>query len=150
MRNEDLKNAGVFWKFGVFLFALLVVIDQLSKYLAHNIFQNPVFAFSLPLPVWLIYVIYLLVVAGMVYYLLNNYQSLTVSAKAAWVFIFAGAASNIGERIVLGYVRDFIYITFYKWTGVYNLADGYIIVGIILLIIKSEIRISKSETNHKI
>jgi lipoprotein signal peptidase len=60
--------------------------------------------------------------------------------------IFAGAASNIGERILLGYVRDFIYISLYKWTGVYNAADGYIILGIVLLLIKSA---SVNDKNNK-
>ena len=55
-------------------------------------------------------------------------------AYFAWMLIFAGAASNIGERILLGYVRDFIYITFYKWTGVYNAADFYILIGIVILL----------------
>ena len=57
--------------------------------------------------------------------------------KMAWVLIFAGAFANVGERVILGYVRDFIYISFFRWTGVYNLADGYIILGVLFLVVPS-------------
>jgi lipoprotein signal peptidase len=43
--------------------------------------------------------------------------------------ILAGAVSNVGERTIFGFVRDWVYI----YTGVFNLADGYIILGIIIL-----------------
>jgi len=135
--QEFKKNATVFWPLGIFLFALFIFIDQISKYLAGKAYYNSAFAFSLPVPVWLMYIIYAIVVAAMVYYVFPNHRHFSFFTKLAWTLIFAGAASNIGERIILGYVRDFIYISFYKWTGVYNLADGYIILGIVLLLIKS-------------
>ena len=134
MQDGELKNAGVFWKFGVFLFALLIAADLLSKHFAKNIFRNYVFAFSIPLPEPLTYLVYAIVLAVMVYYLRKNYRLLSFLQKSAWLLIFTGAILNIGERIFLGYVRDFIYITFYKWTGIYNFADWYIIAGIIILL----------------
>lgn len=128
------KNAPVFWPTGIFLFIIFILADQFLKYFIGNAFRNSAFAFSLPVPTILIYLIYFVVVLGMVYYVQKNQKDFSVYSKLAWVLIFAGAASNIGERIFLGYVRDFIYISFYKWTGVYNVADGYIILGIIILL----------------
>ncbi|HYV33303.1 MAG TPA: signal peptidase II [Candidatus Limnocylindria bacterium] len=118
-----------------FLFLILVAFDQLVKNFANNIFKNSQFAFSLPVPIGLIYVIYICVLVAMVNYVLKNYRKFSLVAGLAWVLIFAGAISNIAERIFTGYVKDFIYITFMKWTGVYNLADFFIIAGIILLLI---------------
>lgn len=126
------KNAAVFLISGVFL--LLIIIDQLSKYFAKNLFLNYQFAFSLPVPPALMYFIYSLVLLAIIYHIAAHHHRLSFKAKLAWTFILAGASSNITERIILGYVRDFIYITFYKWTGVYNLADFFIIVGIIILL----------------
>ena len=114
----------------VFLFLVLVSADQLTKQFAKNIFPNANFAFSLPLPVWLMYVIYFLVLAGIAAYVKKNLRSLNPGQSLAWVCIFAGALSNVLERILLGYVRDWIYI----WTGVFNLADGFIILGIFILL----------------
>lgn len=150
MLNENFKkNASVFWPLGIFLFVLFIFADQIAKNLARRTFHNSAFAFSLPVPAGLIYAIYTVVVAGMAYYVFKNYKKFSLTANVAWVLIFAGAASNIGERIFLGYVRDFIYITFYKWTGVYNVADFYILIGILLLLInpKLEYRNSKQSPN---
>jgi lipoprotein signal peptidase len=118
-------------------FLALIIADQLIKHFIARRFLNYNFAFSLPAPVFLIYTIYAVVIAGMIYYVLKNYRQFSFLTKFAWTMIFAGAASNIGERILLGYVRDFIYISLYKWTGVYNAADGYIIAGIIILLLLS-------------
>ncbi len=135
MPNSELTSpSSRFWQRGAFLFAALVLADQMAKLFAHSVFKNSKFAFSLPLPIALIYFIYGLVLLGMIIYTVGDYKSFSETTKTAWVFIFAGAVSNIGERIILGYVRDFIYISFYRWTGIYNLADGYIILGILLLL----------------
>jgi len=120
---------------GVFLFVLLVSIDQVVKSLIRQPFRNYRFAFSIPIPENLIYLIYGLVLIGIFFYLYKNFFSLSRLSKIAWILILAGALSNVGERLVLGYVRDFIYIHFYIWTGIYNLADFYIIFAIIILLV---------------
>lgn len=146
MQNKELKkNAPFFWLRGIFLFVLLIIVDQLAKDKASPVFKNAAFAFSLPVPIKLIYFIYAVVIAGMTYYVAKNFKTFSLAASCAWVLIFAGAVSNILERIYLGYVRDFIFITFYKWTGVYNLADGYIIAGVILLLLSSARFIDKND-----
>ena len=135
---NSLKNGKTKFCFFVFLFVFLIAIDQIAKYLISRQFYNSAFAFSLPVPITLIYLIYVLVLFGIVYYLVKNYRRLLFMHQLAWLMILAGAASNIGERILLGYVRDFIYITFYHWVGIYNLADGYIIIGILILFLPSK------------
>lgn len=133
--NIKLKNESPKYFAFVFLFISLILFDQIVKYFAHNIFRNFAFAFSLPLPTWFMYSIYAVVILSMTYYIVKSYQNFSVLNKVAWILIFAGAISNIVERIFFGFVRDFIYITFFKWTGVYNMADGFIILGIIILIL---------------
>jgi signal peptidase II len=136
---------------GSFVFILggiiLIVIDQLVKYIAfknpqwevlrfleplarQENFRNYLFAFSLPIPQWLIFIVYGAVLYLIFQYLSRQYYSLNRNEKIAWVLVVAGALSNIGERIILGYVRDFIYIA----TGIFNIADLYILLGIIVLV----------------
>jgi lipoprotein signal peptidase len=112
-----------------------VAIDQLVKFLVPNPFKNYFFAFSLPVPTVIMYGIYFVVLSASIVWAEKHWRGETNLFKLAWVLIFAGAFANVGERIILGYVRDFIYISFFRWTGVYNLADGYIILGIIILIL---------------
>jgi len=122
-----------FLKSGVF-FVLLILLDQLTKRLANNTYLNFNFAFSFKLPVWLIFSIYLFVLLVMINYCRKNYHKFSIVSWLAWTLIFAGAASNVFERAILGSVRDFIYVHLGNLTGIYNLADSYIILGIVILI----------------
>jgi lipoprotein signal peptidase len=110
----------------------------LSKYIAAKaaaIFRNYNFAFSVTLPVWLMYVYYFLILIVIGWYVRSRYRTFSGQEKIAWVLISAGALSNIGERLVLGYVRDFIYFG----SGVFNIADFYILLGIGLLLFRPKI-----------
>lgn len=113
-----------------FVFLFLIGLDQAAKFFSTNIYRNYNFAFSLPVPTAAMYLIYFSAVGAIVFYLAKNFLVLPQLAVVSWVLILAGAASNIGERLVLGYVRDFIYIL----NGIFNLADAYIILGAIILI----------------
>jgi signal peptidase II len=144
---EKQKNARMDFCWGVFLL-VGIFLDQLSKYIIFEIvvkdrlpknigvylFQNFNFAFSLPLSKVFIYLIYFFVLVGIGFYLKKNFFTLPSISKVAWVFILAGAISNIGERIYFGYVRDFIYL----FSGIFNLADFYIIFGVLILFFSKE------------
>ncbi len=54
--------------------------------------------------------------------------------RASLVLIIAGAVGNIVDRLVFGYVRDFIYFELIDF-AVFNLADSGLCVGAGLLII---------------
>jgi signal peptidase II len=148
IKNERASSASFVFRSAIFI--ALVGIDQLTKYLAFQgsfgnflnalkpsikkfHYFNHNFAFSLPVPVGLMYLIYAAILFAIIRYLVKNWISISSSAKTAWLLIMAGAISNIGERILLGYVRDFVYIL----SGIFNLADGYIIAGVAMLLAKS-------------
>jgi lipoprotein signal peptidase len=118
----------------VVLGLLLVAADQLSKlWIAQHgqVFRNYQFAFSTPVPLPLMYLIYAVILFLIVWYVATHYHKFTPSESLAWVLILAGAVSNIGERSFTGYVKDFIYL----FSGVFNFADFYILFGIVLLFI---------------
>ena len=138
--KQTQKNESKIFLPFVFLFIALVGLDQITKYFAKKIFENHKFAFSLPMPMLLIYFIYFVVLGAIVIYCKNNYRNFSSLQITAWILIFSGALSNISERFVLGYVRDWIYIL----TGIFNLADFCILLGVIILFFKFEILSSKS------
>lgn len=133
---------------GVFIGVLL--IDQLTKYLALSmpeqgyfvggdaaglkIFSNEGIAFGITVPELILYplVILFLVLLGMKYrkelFSINN-RNISIALG----FIFGGALGNVIDRIFYGHVVDFINI----WLGsIFNLADVFIIIGVLILIIK--------------
>lgn len=52
--------------------------------------------------------------------------------RASFVLIMSGALGNLIDRIVHGYVVDFLEVTFISWP-VFNIADIYVVTGTILL-----------------
>ncbi|MFA5887649.1 MAG: signal peptidase II [Candidatus Nanoarchaeia archaeon] len=51
--------------------------------------------------------------------------------KAAFVLIFAGTCGNLIDRVMLGYVRDFIAVG--AWPN-FNIADSLNVIGALILI----------------
>ena len=127
------KKMQVLW--GLVVFFVLIIADQFAKNISDDIFRNNNFAFSLQMPLYIMYGIYFLGIAAIAVYLFKHHQNLSTADFLAWLFILAGAVSNVGERVILGYVRDWIYIS----NGVFNLADIYILLGIFLLIIPAKV-----------
>ena len=135
-------NRQKFWLSAVIIF---IGIDQLTKlaasHLGWSIFLNDKFAFSLPVPIFFMYAIYVVVLLGMSFYVYRTWHRFENIQKLAWAFVYAGGLSNIGERIVLGHVRDFIPIS----SGMLNVADIFIIIGLVLLLVSNRY----SKTNEE-
>ncbi|MCX7554640.1 signal peptidase II [Marinicella sp. S1101] len=76
-----------------------------------------------------------LIVIWLLYWLRQNARSMKLQ-NTALVLVVGGALGNIYDRIVLGYVVDFIELHYksYYWPA-FNLADSAITLGAILLII---------------
>ena len=75
-----------------------------------------------------------LLVVGFITYLMFNSKDLL--EKWGLFIIISGAISNIIDRIINGYVIDFIYlhISNFYWPA-FNFADIYISIGILMVII---------------
>ena len=82
---------------------------------------------------WTLICIGLLVVGFISYLMINSEDSLE---KWGLFIIISGAMSNIIDRIINGYVTDFIYfyIGNFSWPA-FNFADIYISIGILMIII---------------
>jgi signal peptidase II len=137
-------------KFSFTIFVCLVLADQATKYAAYGshfgsflnvlrpafgkeLFPNQNFAFSLHVPVVLMYLVYAVVVVGLVAWYVRT-PSPKWQQTLAVELILAGALSNILDRVTFGYVRDFIYVF---WGNIFDLADVFIVGGILLFLMVS-------------
>ena len=92
---------------------------------------------------WILIFIGLLVVGFITYLMINSKDLLE---KWGLFIIISGALSNIIDRIINGYVIDFIYlhISNFYWPA-FNFADIYISIGILMVIINIIIKFKKNK-----
>ena len=129
----------------------LIVIDQISKYLAlnnlanigsipiiENIFhltyvENRGAAFGMFQNNQIVFII-VAVVASIVglYYIYK--KKLNLLGNISIVLIISGAIGNLIDRVRLGFVVDYFDFRFI-WDYVFNVADIFVVVGTILLCI---------------
>ncbi|MFA6295812.1 MAG: signal peptidase II [Patescibacteria group bacterium] len=128
---------------------ILIFIDQLFKFIVVNYlpqdgffvlnnnfgiasFQNLGVAFGLPMPKVIMYIVIFLIL----YFLLQKFQQelkkMNFIVLFSLMLVIAGAFSNLIDRVFRGFVVDYIHLFN---LSVLNLADLYIISGIIIMIV---------------
>ena len=138
----------------IYLYSLLlVVIDQIIKIVViKNIQYNPItiikgilkfsycenkgVAFSIGdghVPMFIILNIFIII--GMVLFYEKNREEFKGICKIFFTMVIAGGVSNLLDRIFRGYVIDFIDINDLFSFAIFNVADIFIVCGIIGLVI---------------
>ncbi len=134
----------------IIIMIILIVIDQISKILITNLLNDNVLVI-IPKFLKFIYVentgaafgilsgnifILILISLGLIYYIYEEIKR-NKSSKVvfSYTLVLSGALGNLIDRIFRGYVVDFVSFTlFNKEMAVFNIADSYITVGVILLL----------------
>ncbi len=149
------KKSGLAW---LWLTAMVIIIDQLSKYWTvqslglyesykvlsffhFTYVQNYGAAFSFlgNAGGWQKYLFtsIALVVSIYLVYLLHSNKSEKRWQNIAFALILAGALGNVIDRIIFGYVVDFLdfNLGFYRWPT-FNVADTSICIGAVMIILE--------------
>jgi lipoprotein signal peptidase len=118
------------------VFISLLIIDQSSKLLAHlegMVVLNPGVSFGLlfQIPSQILSYGLLLVL------LIGFFAWFKFMPKQKWpaVWFFAGGMSNVVDRLLVGAVRDWLYVPIIGNRN--NLADWFIVIGVVLVVIGS-------------
>lgn len=131
------------WLFFAPVFIVGLVLDQASKAwaeasltsghvqkigfsLSHN--EGIVFGFGLPL--WGIYLLTAIILLLGCYTVVESKMWRKRNHLFPLALVLAGAIGNLIDRVRFGYVVDFIQV---YWWPTFNLADVFIVVGVILL-----------------
>ncbi len=83
--------------------------------------------------IFLIILSAIFLVVFVVYYIKEPNKSWLLTV--AFGFLFAGCLGNMYDRIVFGYVRDFIQFDFWQSFPIFNFADVFLCVGVVLFVI---------------
>lgn len=146
----------------------LLLIDQITKFIISrtnytiNIIEgvlqftfakNTGGAFSLAQNnLWGIIITNSIVLGIVIRFMIIQFDKMNRTTKLCGSFILAGGISNLLDRIIRGYVVDFIDITPIFKFPIFNIADIYIVVGwIVFVILTIKYTISKNnfKTNEK-
>jgi lipoprotein signal peptidase len=117
----------------------LVFLDQFSKYTIRRwggfYLCNQGIAWGIQLPNFLFWLIWIPVIFFVIYLIWKNYKQPEIPRAFlfALLLILAGALGNFLDRMFFGCVIDFINL---KIWPVFNLADSFITIGAIMIIIK--------------
>ena len=107
---------------------LLVLIDQISKYLLESS-RNYGAAFGILQGYRILFIIIGILVVFFIIYYRKGFSGFGFYGM---ILLISGTIGNLIDRVFLGYVRDFIDLRF--WPS-FNLADSYNTIGVVLLII---------------
>ena len=106
----------------------IVLIDQISKFLVNDFVKNTGLAFGLFTGYNFLHIFLILIITAVLIYFLINSKDYAVYGFS---FLVGGSLGNLIDRIMLGYVRDFITIS--VWPS-FNFADIFNVIGVIILI----------------
>jgi len=107
---------------------LLILLDQLTKFYIPGP-TNSGGAFGILQGWQMLFIVVGLVVLGVIFYLKDKVKEY---GSYGLILLFAGVMGNLIDRVLFGYVRDFIDL---KIWPVFNLADTYSTIGVAILII---------------
>lgn len=131
----------IFWLF-LALFSSKLIVDNLTS--GHH-YSNAVFnlhylknagaAFSLLQNAReFLIIVSIVAVTLLVMYVHNNIRNIHLISLSFIALLSAGISANCHERIVLGYVRDYIQLNFITFP-IFNVADIFITIGVIALVV---------------
>lgn len=128
------------------LFLGLLTLDQISKWWAlrtldsvesefapkfgFHLTMNDGVAFGIDLPQWTIWILSFGVLALAIGIIIESKRWQDHWHLTGMAFLLAGAVGNMIDRARLGQVVDFIKV---YWWPTFNLADAFIVVGVIIL-----------------
>ena len=145
--KKKTNSTRVFWPYGIGLFALLLFIDQYTKYFIRSSYTLGLSVKAMP-GLWFSYVqntgatwglfqdsntifIWLSIIAfGFLLYFYDSFS--TTTEKICYVLLLAGLWGNLIDRVSYGFVIDFID---FGWWPVFNIADSCISIGIIVFLL---------------
>jgi signal peptidase II len=127
---------------------LFFILDRVLKWLFANLWPdnsyglvgdwlklefipNQGMAFSIPAAYWLIVCLSILVILSVIAYSAVSWNKNGLLAKSGLALVVIGAVSNLLDRLQLGSVVDYIYL---KGFSVFNLADAFIVIGLVVLL----------------
>ncbi len=147
---------------------ILFLIDQISKILVtrlldiHSSFSvinnffyltythNTGAAFSILTGKRLLLIIISIIVILTIFYYIRKNKVVDKLEITSFSLIIGGSLGNLFDRLLRGYVIDFLDFRFFGYNfPIFNLADVFIVVGVFLIIIKTSRKEDKNANSNR-
>lgn len=132
-----------------FLISILFLVDRLTKFVAPKISEEGIFLwsrkfvglrlyknfnliFNLAPPEAVMYGLIGVILVVLLWLVVKNYRQKNIFLIFSLSLIVAGAISNLADRLIFGYVIDFI--SFFDYS-IFNLSDTYIVIGVGFIVV---------------
>lgn len=124
------------------LITLLIFLDQITKaifasrdfflgFIHFKLVKNFGLPFGINFTPAISLILVLLIFLFLLLFWFKNQNNLSRSQQLALSLVLSGAVSNIADRIVFGFVRDFLDVNL---GFVFNLADVFVVLGVIIML----------------
>lgn len=153
----------------IWLTVVVVIFDQLTKYIASTTLDMSQSISVMPMFNWTLrhntgaafsfladaggwqrwfFAVIAVTVSTVIILWIKRLEQHEKWQAAALALILGGAIGNVIDRIWLGYVVDFIHVYYQQWHfPAFNIADSAISIGVVMIIIDS-IREYRAEQNN--
>ena len=131
---------------------LVLVLDRITKILVENFLDNKVVdiirnvfyltyvknegaAFSILTSQRIFLILISLLAIGLIYYFVKKHNKTNIG----YAFLMGGIIGNLIDRVVFGFVIDFIGVIIFNYHfPIFNIADSFIVIGAILILFEKE------------
>ena len=113
-------------------------IDLIDNFLRITYVKNTGAAFSIFSNNTILVIIISVVIIGFLLFYIYKNKGNNKLENVSYAFILGGAISNLIDRLVYGYVIDFLDFEILSYDApIFNLADTFIVIGVILFLINT-------------
>ena len=150
MKKKNFKK----WIWVILLIVILLILDQGAKIYANlSLQENSISMIDgvLKLSYWkntqaaiglikdnlfMILIFHILILAFIIRFLVLQFERMSLGTKVGLGFILAGGFSNLIDRLLFGGVINYIDVTaIIENFPIFNLADVYIVIGLLIFVI---------------
>lgn len=150
MKKKNFKK----WIWVILLIVILLILDQGAKIYANlSLQENSISMIDgvLKLSYWkntqaaiglikdnlfMILILHILILAFIIRFLVLQFERMSLGTKVGLGFILAGGFSNLIDRLLFGGVINYIDVTvIIENFPIFNLADVYIVIGLLIFVI---------------
>ena len=111
------------------------VIDIIKNFIYITNVHNQGAAFSIMYGERIMLILISIVFLGLIIYYIKKHNKYNIE----FIFVVGGLIGNLIDRIIFGYVIDYIGVSIFKYNfPIFNIADSFIVIGALIFVLRKD------------